>query len=83
MTKFIKITIILFCLLVTTMVFGRSSTWFETTTAHMVKNSCDKGCRKNIIEEEIEYSVLLLMKSVLAELQYHLDQKSKKKLWEK
>jgi hypothetical protein len=36
-----------------------------------------------IIEKEIEYSVLLLMKSVLAELQYQLDEKSRKKIWEK
>ena len=83
MIKFIKITIFLFCLLVTTMVFGRSTEWFQTTTAHMVKNSCDKHCRSRIVEQEIEYSVLLLMKSVLAELQYQLDQKSKERLWEK
>ena len=36
-----------------------------------------------IMENEIEYSVLLLMKSVLAELQYQLDEKSRKKIWEK
>jgi len=83
MTKFIKITIFLFCLFITTMVFGRSSEWFETTTAHMVKNSCDRNCRMEIIEKEIEYSVLLLMKSVLAELQYQLEEKTRKKIWEK
>ena len=83
MTKFIKITIFLFCLFITTMVFGRSSEWFETTTGHIVSNSCNKHCRARILEGEIEYSVLLLMKSVLAELQYQLDEKSRKKIWEK
>ena len=65
------------------MVFGRSSEWFETTTSHIIKNSCDRNCRMEIMEKEIEYSVLLLMKSVLAELQYQLDEKSRKKIWEK
>ena len=36
-----------------------------------------------IMEKEIEYSVLLLMKSVLAELQYQLEETSRKKIWEK
>ena len=43
------------------MVFGRSSEWFETTTAHIVKNSCDRNCRMEIIGKEIEYYVLLIM----------------------
>jgi len=79
MTKFIKITIFLFCLFITTMVFGRSSEWFETTAVHVVKNSCDKECRTSIIEDEIELSVLLLMKSILVELQHQLDERT----WEK
>ena len=81
MTKFIKTIIFLFCLLVTTMVFGRSTNWFETTTSHMVSNSCNKGCKSRILEGEIKYSVLLLIKSLLGELEYQLDEKSRKKLW--
>ena len=83
MTKFIKVSIFLFCLLVTTMVFSRSSTWFETTTGHMISNTCNKGCKTRILEGEIDQSVLLLIKSLLGELQHQLDEKSKKRLWEK
>ena len=54
MFKLFKITLISFCILTTTVAFGRSTSYFEATLVHMLSNECDRSCRKEIIESEAQ-----------------------------
>jgi len=48
MFKLIKITFIVFCILTTTVAFGKSSHYFENTLVHMFSSECNKKCREEI-----------------------------------
>lgn len=72
MFRFIKIIIFLFCLFTTTMVFGRSTEYFETTLVHMIGNECNSKCRNEIIKSEIDKSVILLLQVMINELNHKL-----------
>ena len=81
MFKLLKITIFLFCLITTTVAFGRSTDYFKYTLAHMVKNQCNSMCQREIITQELEIGMYLLIKSVIAEIQYQITQQNKEKRW--
>jgi len=78
MFRFIKIIIFLFCLFTTTMVFGRSTEYFETTLIHMIGNECNSKCRNEIIKSEIDKSVILLLQVMINELNHKLMEFQKK-----
>ena len=77
MFKLLKITIFLFCLITTPVAFGRSTDYFKYTLAHMVKNQCNSMCQREIITQELEIAMYLLIKSVIAEIQYQITQQNK------
>ena len=77
MFKLLKITIFLFCLITTTVAFARSTDYFKYTLAHMVKNQCNSMCQREIITQELEIAMYLLIKSVIAEIQYQITQQNK------
>ena len=72
MFRLLTIILFLFCLLTTTMVFGRSTQYFENTLFHMVGNECNKKSRQEIIKSEIDKSVILLLQVMINELNYKL-----------
>ena len=77
MFKLIKITFIVFCILTTTVAFGKSTHYFETTLVHMLSSECDRSCRTEIIESEVDLATILLLKIVGKELQQKLIQLEK------
>jgi hypothetical protein len=68
MFKFLKISLISFCILTTTVAFGKSTQYFETTLVHMLSSECDRSCRTEIIESEVDLTTILLLKVVGKEL---------------
>ena len=72
MFKLIKITFIVFCILTTTVAFGKSSQYFENTLVHMFSSECNKKCREEIIKSETDFAVILLLKVVSQNLQQQL-----------
>ena len=77
MFKLFKITLISFCILTTTVAFGRSTSDFEATLVHMLSNECDRSCRKEIIESEVDLATIMILKLVSKELQQKLIQLEK------
>ena len=77
MFKLFKITLISFCILTTTVAFGRSISYFEATLVHMLSNECDRSCRKEIIESEVDLATIMILKLVSKELQQKLIQLEK------
>jgi|TARA_B100000925_G_scaffold110125_1_gene81280 hypothetical protein len=77
MFKLFKITLISFCILTTTVAFGRSTSYFEATLVHMLSNECDRSCRKEIIESEVDLATIMILKLVSKELQQKLIQLEK------
>ena len=77
MFKFLKISLITFCILTTTVAFGKSTQYFESTLVHMLSSECDRSCRKEIIESEVSLATILLLKIVGKELQQKLIQLEK------
>ena len=78
MYRIITIFVFLFCLLTTTVVFGRSTQYFETTLVHMLGNECNQKCRQEIIKSEIDKSVILLLQVMISELNSQLRNLQKK-----
>ena len=72
MFKLFKITLISFCILTTTVAFGKSSQYFENTLVHMFSSECNKKCREEIIKSETDFAVILLLKVVSQNLQQQL-----------
>jgi len=72
MFRIVTVLVFLFCLLTTTVVFGRSTEYFKTTLVHMVGNECNSKCRNEIIKSEIDKSVILLLQVMISELNYQL-----------
>jgi|TARA_R110002050_G_scaffold215010_2_gene351158 hypothetical protein len=77
MFKFFKILLISFCILTTTVAFGKSTHYFETTLAHMLSDECNRSCRTRIIESEVDIATILILKIVGKELQQKLIQLEK------
>ena len=77
MFKLLKVFLFVFCLITTTVAFARSTDYFKYTLAHMVKNECNSMCQRKIITQELETAMYLLIKSVIAEIQYHITQQNK------
>ena len=77
MFKLFKITLISFCILTTTVAIGRSTSYFEATLVHMLSNECDRSCRKEIIESEVDLATIMILKLVSKELQQKLIQLEK------
>ena len=88
MFKLLKNSLFIFCLITTTVAFGRSTDYFKYTLGHMVKNKCNTLCQREIITQELGHSVFLLVKSIIAEIHYQITQQNKqitqkntKKVW--
>ena len=62
MFKFLKISLITFCILTTTVAFGKSTQYFESTLVHMLSSECDRSYRTEIIESEVDLATILLLK---------------------
>ena len=77
MFKLVKILLIGFCILTTTVAFGRSTSYFETTLSHMLSDECNRSCRTKIIESEVYIATILILKIVGKELQQKLIQLEK------
>jgi len=79
--KLLKVSLFVFCLITTTVAFGRSTDYFKYTLAHMVKNECNTMCQREIITQELETAMYLLIKSVIAEIRYQITQQYREKEW--
>ena len=77
MFRLLTILFFCFCLLTTAVAFGRSTSYFEATLVHMLSNECDRSCRKEIIESEVDLATIMILKLVSKELQQKLIQLEK------
>ena len=74
--KIIKISIFLFCLLITTMVFGKSNEYYQATIVHLL-TECNSSCQKKVFEDEVHKSFFTLMDAILNQVRFELSQKEK------
>ena len=78
MFKMIKVIIFSFCLLLTTLAFGKSNDYYQQTLTHIL-TECNSKCQKQTIEQEIKYLLYEIFERVLEKIRLELlEEKGKK-----
>ena len=76
--KIIKSLVFLFCLLLTTLAFGKSNDYYQQTLTHILIE-CNSKCQKQTIEQEIKYLLYEIFERVLEKIRLELLEETGKK----
>ena len=71
MFKMIKVIIFSFCLLLTTLAFGKSNDYYQQTLTHIL-TECNSKCQKQTIEQELKYLLYEIIERVLEKIRLEL-----------
>ena len=75
--KIIKSLVFLFCLLLTTLAFGKSNDYYQQTLTHILIE-CNSKCQKQTIEQEIKYLLYEIFERILGKIRLELLEKKGK-----
>jgi hypothetical protein len=79
MLKLIFKILLVFCVIFTVHSLARKNTTYNNVVLNLMPNSCDRDCKKQLFEAEMEDSMQQMAKSIMAELLYQTKKISEEK----